>query len=234
MMSDPLYNSHLVLTSTCVFPISALHSSSFSLLASFLRPAFLYPWSRSHSTLSVVFFFHPLSSSPLNPFSSFFLCQYIPHLLSTSYCTSAHLGIFHVNSILSSAISFNYLSICPLFSAPRVVVFFSISLFFFSLRLIIASIYSARPPKSKTQSLAKYHNAKIPTGLAQMQTQTHTRHMHGHTQKCAHAGSQISNAREQTHTEKCTPLASMTRRWFVSHLFIYFREQTHLTVLRSC
>lgn len=181
MMSDPLHNPHLVLTSTCVFPISAHHSPSFSLLASFLRTRFsLSPKSEPFNSFCCFSFFHPLSSSPLTPFSSFFLCQYIPHLPSTSYCTSAHLGIFHVNSILSSAISFNYFSICPPFSAPRVAFFFRHLPFFFSLSLlllIIASLHSARPPKSKTQSLAKYHNAKIPTGLAQMQTQTHS-HTH--------------------------------------------------------
>lgn len=145
MMSDPLHNPHLVLTSTCVFPISAHHSSSFSLLASFLRTRFsLSPKSEPFNSFCCFSFFHPLSSSPLTPFSSFFLCQYIPHLPSTSYCTSAHLGIFHVNSILSSAISFNYFSICPPFSAPRVAFFFAISLFF-SLSL---SSYSSLLPST--------------------------------------------------------------------------------------
>ena len=154
MMSDPLYSPHLVLTSTCVFPISAHHSSSFSPLASFLQTRFFFiPEVRAIHLFLLFFFFHLLSSSPLNPFSSFFLCQYIPHVPSTSYCTSAHLGIFHVNSVLSSAISFNYLSICPPFSAPRVAFFFFRHLPFFSSlsssSLLPSSLPDLQSPKLK-------------------------------------------------------------------------------------
>lgn len=240
MMSDPLHNPHLVLTSTCVFPISAHHSPSFSLLASFLRTRFsLSPKSEPFNSFCCFSFFHPLSSSPLTPFSSFFLCQYIPHFPSTSYCTSAHLGIFHVNSILSSAISFNYLSICPPFSAPRVAFFSPSPFFFFSLsppphHCFPPLCQTSKVQNSKLSQVPQCQNTNWTRPNANTNTLTHTPHAWAHTEVCTRRFAEFQCARADPHREKCTPLASMTRRWFVSHLFIYFREQTHLTVLRSC
>lgn len=173
MMSDPLYSPHLVLTSTCVFPISAHHSSSFSPLASFLQTRFFFiPEVRAIQLFLLFFFFHLLSSSPLNPFSSFFplpIHSPCPLHLLLYLSTPGNLSC-QFSSLLCYFFQLS-LNLPPFFSSKSCFFFFSPSPFFFlSLLLIIASLQSARPPKSKTQSLAKYHNAKIPTGLAQMQT----------------------------------------------------------------
>lgn len=89
--------------------------------------------------------------------------------------TLTHLETFHVISFLSSAFSFDYLTICLLFQLQL----YSQSFFFspppFFYIIIFAS--SAKPHRS----LAKYQNAKIPTGLTWVQTHTHKCNMRGHT-----------------------------------------------------
>lgn len=174
----------------------------------FCGPAFLYPRSRSHSTLSVVFlFFIPCPHLPSLHFLLFSSANTFP-ISPPPPTVPRHTWESFMSIQFSPLLFLSIISqFAPLFQLPELL-FFSPSPFFFL--SLSPPTHHCFPPLCQTSKVQNSKLSQVPQCQntnwtrpnANTNTHTHIHHMHGHTQKCAHAGSQSSNAHEQTHTER--------------------------------
>lgn len=168
--------------------------SSFYLPASFLC-CFPHPWS-TDLIKSFSFFFnksyqHPLFS-PFSPFPSYFTANIFP--ITFPAPTLTHLKVFmscHLSPLLFLSITSQQALLFCYNSVPRVA--------FVLIPFSPSSAVLCQTSQSKTQSWAKYQNAKILTGLIWIQTNTH--YFYIHTHKCTHSQHAWTH---KHHTQKCT------------------------------
>lgn len=178
---------------------------------------------------------------PYSPYPFLFHCQNISCHLSSSQLFSPE--SCHMMSFIASAFSFNYLPVSPLFPLQIC------SQGSFCLHSLFGLIYAAKTSQSKTQNQEpkcqntdwlnpSKHAYYMYTHMNVHMFATRTGSLRSLQRRSAHShthGSQIFiRASEHTHTHtNAHLLPPRPDAGFESHLFIYFRGQTHLTVLRS-